>query len=722
MKPAERDRTARTGGGRQWLLALAGYLLLTVVVTWPVAAHLGRGPAGYEARDSFQYTWSLWWAGKAWLELGHGPAQLDYLYHPQGAYHPMLAATPLLEVTSLPLRFLPPVAVYNVQFLLSFVLCGLAVYLLCRELEQTPWASYVAGALFILFPHRIGHATAGHLTQLAGYWALFFLVSLRRFWRRPTWLRAVGTGTLLGLSLLVSPVVSAYFVAPLALFCALFWFILGDAKLFSRDVVLGIAIIGAVALTMSLPLLAPLLNPASGRLSYLAPEPGEALENAVDPAGVVVPSRYHPLWPTGDLLPAAADDSLPDLVERSSYLGIVALALAALGAAKRWRQAWPWLTLGAGGILLAMGPVLQVAGRLVQVGGPGRVIPLPYALLEGQVFYQWGRTPERFLQLTGLALAVLAGYGLSSVMEGRWTGWRQTVLTLAAVAWLALDYAVVWPFPQATVVAPEPLRAAAEDERTYAIASVPIAKRQISNYAMLYQTVHDHPIVGGYIHRDPPGTREWSKAFDAVFQAGSAQAAWDPAEGRAWLEGLGIGRLLIHADYVDAEEYAVRRALVTSWLGPPSYRDEALSIYSVPLLDAGSAVEPLATWDDALALEAVDVEQEAGALLVSLRWRCLAPMADDRTMAVALYDGDGGALVRSSEPPLEGRWPTSLWAAGETVLDVRRLALSEGLAPGAYDLHIAVDDLSPECDGATGAVCSGSELVIKEALVIEEAP
>ena len=45
-----------------WPLAVAGYAVLAVILTWPVAQQFSTQVAGFADRDSLQYTWSLWWS------------------------------------------------------------------------------------------------------------------------------------------------------------------------------------------------------------------------------------------------------------------------------------------------------------------------------------------------------------------------------------------------------------------------------------------------------------------------------------------------------------------------------------------------------------------------------------------------------------------------------------------------------------------------------------
>ncbi|MCL6648573.1 MAG: hypothetical protein K6U89_09590 [Chloroflexi bacterium] len=73
---------------------------------------------------------------------------------------------------------------------------------------------------------------------------------------------------------------------------------------------------------------------------------------------------------------------------------------------------------------------------------------------------------------------------------------------------------------------------------------------------------------------------------------------------------------------------------------------------------------------------------------VTLVWRAEEHPAHDYHVFVHLLDGAGRAIAQADGPPLAGRYPTSLWSAGETVIDQRALPPSPGavqLVVGLYD-------------------------------------
>ena len=97
-------------------------------------------------------------------------------------------------------------------------------------------------------------------------------------------------------------------------------------------------------------------------------------------------------------------------------------------------------------------------------------------------------------------------------------------------------------------------------------------------------------------------------------------------------------------------------------------------------------------FDREVRLAGYDLEQEEGAVRLTLWWQALQSPADDYTVFVHLSDATGETIVAQSDAmPQNGAYPTSLWVDGEVVsetvvLDVRGApAGSYRIAVGWYD-------------------------------------
>ena len=213
-----RETVARAWAKHRLDLAIfALYLCLTVLMTYPVSFQLSTHLAG-KPGDAFAHLWSLWWAKKAWLELGSSLSNLSFFYFPVGASLPILSVTPMVQVIELPLAVMfKPVVAYNLSLLLTYILTAFFTYLLCYRLTRNRAAAFLGGVIFGFAPTRTFHAQ-WHMAQITTYWFPLYALAVVRFFDRPSTKRAIWVGVLLGISALVNFVHTAYFVFPFTLY------------------------------------------------------------------------------------------------------------------------------------------------------------------------------------------------------------------------------------------------------------------------------------------------------------------------------------------------------------------------------------------------------------------------------------------------------------------------------------------------------------------------
>jgi hypothetical protein len=86
-------------------------------------------------------------------------------------------------------------------------------------------------------------------------------------------------------------------------------------------------------------------------------------------------------------------------------------------------------------------------------------------------------------------------------------------------------------------------------------------------------------------------------------------------------------------------------------------------------------------------IELSQIEAQPGEVVtVTLQWEALDRVMKDYTGFVHLVDPAGDDVAQDDHPPLNGRYPTRLWAAGTVVWDPYRLELPNDLAEGPHDL------------------------------------
>jgi len=482
----ESDTTAeRLRPWRRHLPALAAYLLLTMVYCHRVVGHLFDHLAGHGG-DGWQNLWNMWWLRQA-ITSGVNPYFTTLLHHPHG--HTLLYHTlnPFNGMLALPFDFLlGQPAAYNLVFLFSFVASGFTMYLLAHELGAGRVGAFLAGCLFTFSPFHFAHAQ-GHLQLTAMEWLPLFLLLAWRLWQRG----GVGNGLGAGLSLGMTTFCSIYYLVAgvlVAGLAAVYLAVRQPRRLVDRRLWWSLAAAGASFLLSGGVLVVAML--LSYRQAGLAPAHQSSYWSA-DLQAFLVPSW---ILAYGDWFAGISSRWTGNSAECSQYLGLLPLGLGvvALWPGSRRPRPWGWLALLLLGVVLSLGPHLHWGGRI------HHQLLLPFGWLERLLpWLGLSGAPVRWHIVTLVALAVLAGLGLGRIHHRLLqAGSRRRMLLLAAI--IAACLAEYWPRWVETRPLPRlefcrQIARAPAGEAVYDLGD--------GNEALLRQTLHHHPLVGGYIAR-----------------------------------------------------------------------------------------------------------------------------------------------------------------------------------------------------------------------------
>jgi hypothetical protein len=337
--------TSRPGAGLTPLVAALLYLGVALVFTWPLALGLTRD-IPWDLGDSLLNAWILAWDADHLVRFLSGdPGALRGFWN-ANIFHPEPLTLAYSEhLFAQALQILPVYAVtgniilsYNLLFLSTFVLSGLGMYLLVREVAGSPRAAFVAGLIYAFAPYRVPQFS--HLQVISSQWMPFVLYGLRRYFdgitvrARPdaTWWARVRPLTGAGGALVAQNLSNGYFLlffAPFVLAYALFE--IGARKLWRNlEVWTSLAVTAGGVTAATLPFLLPYLelrNLGVGprALNEVRSFSADVFSYWTSPA----PSRF---W--GDAIrayPKSEGDLFPT---------IAALLLAAIGLASAWSRAW----------------------------------------------------------------------------------------------------------------------------------------------------------------------------------------------------------------------------------------------------------------------------------------------------------------------------------------------------------------------------------------------
>jgi hypothetical protein len=559
--------------GRTLGMVAAAYALLAIVFTYPVIQGVLSQAAG--STDVYEYMWEVWWAKRSLIDLRQSPADLTGLYYPYGAQHPLLLSDAYLMLTSLPLVLLfSPAAAINVHLLLSYALTGMTTYLLCFYLTRQHWASFIGGAVFAFSPFRSDRAAHGVITMALTYWLPLYALFLLRVFRRPNRTNATMTGLTLGFSSLSSFLHLAHFVVPFTVVFLGYQHFADRRRLYSAALWRAIGLAGGVAALMVLPWYLPLLGAKlGGELDYFSRF--GILGHSAALLAFVIPPSFQVVIRQSQSVGALVEQLLPGRYY-VVYLGVVSLALAAIGLTNKRARLWAAVASVSG--ILALGPLLHVTGELLPVAIADRTgfVVLPGALLTGLPFYEWARGPARFAELTILAVAVMASFGLLRL--SRFSGRRVANMAVAGLllALLLLDYALFLPFPKQSLAVPEFYQSLQAEGGGYGVLDV--GTERFNHEGMYFQTVHQLPIARGFIYRYPSGSQYYQEFLDQLVCPQGDIVNVGGLVPR--LQQLGIGVVVLHrlseAKVAELGPYLAER------LGQPLYEDGQIVAYGVP--------------------------------------------------------------------------------------------------------------------------------------------
>ena len=570
-------RPARARTRPSWII-LGVFALLTLILTWPVASFLGNRMPGTAtwAFDESTFGWNIWYFKHALLDLHTSPLHTELIWYPLGIdlilytfnFFNAIIALPLLLATNVPLAS-------NVTVLLATILSGFGAYLLTLYVLRftfhvsrfTPpaqrstcnvqtsstlrLAALLAGIIYAFASNRAIYAALGHYNFATTQWLPFYALYLLKTLREPRPKNAVLAGFFLALAALTDMT----FAALLAMFTLIVLLVSWRGLTARWAAVKSLLLAGAVAAIIWAPVLIPIAREfVTG--NYGVAGWGESVKLSADVVGLVTPTDLNPLasdrragsdtWPAALRAVEEGKGRFGDI--NTVFLGFVTLALAVIGAiaARRRLAAWIWTALVFG--ILALGPLLQIAGRyrfsLDNLLPEGVTLPLPFTLLHFLPFISANRAPNRNSTILMLALAVLAGYGVAwllgkisksasqqvnksanqQIADGerithhasrftfhvsRFTHPIVYLSTCLLAALIILEHLAV-PLPTTDARIPEVYQRIGAEPGEFAVMQLPLGWRD--SYGALgseqtnlqyFQTGHGKPIIGGNISRAP---------------------------------------------------------------------------------------------------------------------------------------------------------------------------------------------------------------------------
>jgi len=488
---------------------LVGYAFATCLAFHEMVRQFGVIVPG--GADACLYQWSLWWGHIGVWTPGQELFWTNYQNHPLGG---PLAVFPLnlaqVAWTSPLYQLLGPHRTHALTILICFTLSGFFVFLLARRLGFDFAPSFLSGLIFSFSPLHFANMAGGRV-EMTLQWVPLCLLFLVQWMETRAWTSALG--------LWISFVLLFYSNWYLTLYTLILGVCWGTCLLHRQPSILRLKSfwgqLTVVALLSSLSV-APSVLAAAAVAPSMKMHSGHILFSA-DLLGLFIPGEIS-IW--GGWTRGIWQDFIGLPWENGVFLGYITLTLALLGlCVGPWERRFKILCLvvGAIGIVLALGPYLKIDGvyevplsSLGPLESPARkaaslvrslnpswsispdhmALPLPYLLLKEAPYFSLSRVPSRFLVLTYLSLALLAGSGLMALTR-RSSRERSALLSAVLVALVCLEFLPemqyrsleVHPFIHQLSLDP--------DDSPLIDLSPALAER------LLHQATHGKPMVGG---------------------------------------------------------------------------------------------------------------------------------------------------------------------------------------------------------------------------------
>ena len=260
---------------------------------------------------------------------------------------------------------------------------------------------------------------------------------------------------------------------------------------------------------------------------------------------------------------------------------MLGLSLFALLRLRRDPNVRFWAIIAGATWVLSLGPSLQFLGRS-RVPFLGVAIPLPYALLSHLPMLNIMRTPSRLTVFTMLALSILVACAFKSLLSRadvlgspeaqRRINLRRNVIATGIPALIIFEFLAI-PFPtvQPNWNVPIYAKIAGEAGR-FALLELPL--RPTGDY-MAYQTIHDKPIIGGFLARQPPYPAEQQTPalkylLDATNASDPLQASISEGKGTQALRDMGVKYVIVHWWLLTAGEKKAMETKLAALMGRPA--------------------------------------------------------------------------------------------------------------------------------------------------------
>jgi hypothetical protein len=495
------------------------YLIMFCLLTYPLITTFSTHFFGDIHDDVLQNVWNIWWIDWATLHPNVYPSiwQTNFLHWPYGTTLIGQTLNPFNGYLAvLLLRFLSLTETYNSITIFAFVAGGLTAYWLSYYLTRSFWGSILAGFLFTFSGYHFAHAH-GHMNLVSLEWIPLFILCWHLLITKPNTIAAVGAAVVLWMVFLSDYYYFLYCIFAAVLILLLYTIIQKNPFYFFRkEYLVPLLTFLGIAMLLMGPIISTFIIS-----NYRDPLLGshDPLEFSLDPLSLIIPGGG---WIFNSLTKPYWSELPGNIYESNVYLGLTVYILMGYVLVKRKaleqslrHQAYLWFMVIGFFFLLALGPALRIAGNVMWHKA------MPYTLLVYVFpFLRISGVPVRMVVMVSLGASVIAAIGLQELLRR----FQKNKIFIFALLGLLVIETLPSPINGIKIEVPEYITALAGLPNDGGVADLLVSDEGLSLY---YQTIHQKPIVFGYLSRIPESVYQQDRALSAILQNREYCTLWD---------------------------------------------------------------------------------------------------------------------------------------------------------------------------------------------------
>ena len=494
------------------------YFIMFCLLTYPLILTFSTHFFG-DFKDVLQNVWNIWWINKAVLNPNLYPSiwQTNMLHWPYGTTLFGQTLNPFNGyIAIILLRFLSITETYNAITIFGFVMGGLTMYWLAYYLTRSFWGSTLAGFIFTFSSYHFAQAHA-HMNLVSLEWIPLFILCWYLLITKPNIITAVSAAVVLWMVILCD---YGYF-----LFCVLtailiiLWYVIihKDIIFFiRRDYFVPLITFIALTLLLTEPIIS---NFVISNLKDPLLGSHEPLRFSLDPLALIIPGWG---WMFNSLTKFYWSNLPGNILEQTVYLGLSVFILIGYVVVKRKelensikQQIYLWLLVMGCFFLLALGPALQIDGKVIW----NKV--MPYTLFVNVLpFLKLSGLPVRMNVMIILGASVIAAIGFQELIRH----FPKNKLFILGLLVILLIETIPTPINGTKIEVPEYVTVLAGLPNDGGVVDLVTSEPTLQLY---YQTIHQKPIAFGYISRVPTSVDKKDEVLSETIQNQDYCKLWD---------------------------------------------------------------------------------------------------------------------------------------------------------------------------------------------------